>query len=78
MDLVLDFRCSSAFEFYHSYLNEQKSFEYVDDLIGDFGSDEDLIQHELELKYNSDDFFILVDYNSDEDEFHIRVWEIEE
>ena len=67
MKLVKEFTESSAYTFLR-----KKSLKEVEELIEEFGSDEDLINNLISKKYSEDKYFTLVDYINDN--FKIRIW----
>jgi hypothetical protein len=77
MKLIKDYEVNSAYDFLVGEDGEEEACEKaVEDLIGDYGSDYDLIEAKLNEKYPSDKYFVLVDFiNGGNGYFHIRIWE---
>jgi len=71
MKIIKNYTTSSAFTFLGELSQEE-----VENKIEDFGSDEDLINAELNKEYPQDKYFVLVDYIDDRNMgyFHIRIW----
>jgi hypothetical protein len=76
MRKIKDYWTSSAYSFLGDEYGiwEEKGIE---EMIDDFGSDQDLIEHYLNKKYPKTKYFVLIDYDDDNmGSFHIRVWHL--
>lgn len=70
MELLEDYSISSAYEYY----NNRYSADEIEKLIDEYGSDQELIEHELNELYPEERYFVLLDYDNDGEYFRIRVW----
>lgn len=70
MKLIKDTWEENAFTFL-----KDKDFDKVEEMIDEYGSDEELIGGKLMEKYPEDKYFVLVDYiDENNGYFRIRVW----
>jgi len=70
MELLEDYTAASAYEYYKGRYEDEK----ITKLIDEYGSDQELIEHELNENYPEKEYFILLDYNEEGEYFRIRVW----